>query len=74
MLLTPNMIVYAHFLLVYQIKPNLIDKYFINLTINQVTDWFCWKPRVSNTSMNSNFYSGKFEPINLTLNRHIITG
>jgi hypothetical protein len=56
-LMTPNMIIYPHFLL-------FRSKFKLNLTnkniINQVIYWFYSKSKLNNTPMNHNFESSGF--------------
>jgi hypothetical protein len=70
--LTPNMITYAHFLiLLSEFKPNLTNKNIINSIINQVIDCFCFKPRLNNTPMNPNFERSEFWHVALySIKRH----
>jgi len=65
------MITYAHFVfLVFEFKPNFINKSLINNVINQVTSQFCFESRLNNTPMSPNLESDEVGQINLTLNTH----
>jgi len=72
MLMTSNIIIYAHFLLhVIEFKSNFTDKFFIYNIINQVIDQIFFKSKLNNTPMDPCSESDEFGPTNLILNVHI---